>query len=246
MIPMNSANRKKVAFITGANSGIGLATVKTFLNSNYDVIAHCNSNDSNLLKLKEKLLGIVKADFSLQSSIVEMLQERVFLENNIDILVNNAATYLNFSDFENISLSEVDTVFNVNLKAPMYLTQRLLPNMKSKKWGRVIFVSSCSVKHGGSPRTIHYTMSKSALESLARGVAKEGAPYGVLSNVVRPGFIDTKFHSLNKGKKLEERAKFLMLNRPGDPTEVASMIKFLCSEEASFCTGAIYDVDGGE
>jgi len=237
---------KKIAFVTGANSGIGLATVKILLKSGYGVIAHFNSDDSNLVSLKDELVGIVKADFKKLESIEEMLSEKVFQTNQVDILINNAGAYLNTCEFEHIPLSELELIFNVNLKAPMLLAQRLLPAMKRSRWGRIIFISSCSVKHGGSPRTIHYTMSKAAIESLSRGVAKEGAAHGVLSNVVRAGFVDTKFHALNKGKNLEARAELLMLKRPGFASEVASMVKFLCSDEASFCTGSIYDVDGGE
>lgn len=238
--------KTRTAFVTGANSGIGLAITEELLQNGHRVIAHYNSDRSNLAKITNDKLHPIQCNFSKPELIEDMLLNKIFKEFPVDILINNAGTYLKTSNFESIPMDEFDEVLQVNLKAPLILTQKLLPHMKEQKWGRVINISSCNLKHGGNPATVHYTISKGSLEILSKAVAKEGAPFNILSNSVRVGFVETKFHSLNEGKDLQERAKFLMLKRAGQPIEIANVIKFLCGNESSFITGTTIEVDGGE
>ena len=121
-----------------------------------------------------------------------------------------------------------------------------MKHMKRNKCGRIINISSIGVKYGGHPNSAPYTISKAALEAMTILFAKAGAPHNVLVNAVRVGATDTDFHKLNPSKDLSSRINLIPLKRLADPSEIASTIYFLASEESSFVTGSVITVAGGE
>lgn len=235
-----------VALITGANNGIGLATVKEFLNKGYRIIAHYNTAKDNIDRLDADELSTVQADLSVTKNVRDLFETVIKSHERIHILVNNAGTSSAPEDIENISIEEMNYVLDVNLKAPFVLSQLALLHMKKAHWGRIINISSIGIKFGGNPSTVSYTVSKAALEAMTIAFAKAGAPYNVLVNAIRVGVIDTKFHTHDPTKDLGQRAKLIPLGRTADPSEIAKTVEFLASENASFTTGSIVTTAGGE
>ena len=236
------------ALISGASSGIGLASAARFLKEGLSVVALYRSDKSQLEELQKKYpkLHIKKVHLEQKDQLQKLIEDILETFGVIDCLVNCAGSYYKANSFEEIDLNSWDEVFSVNLKAPLHLAKELIPAMKSQKWGRIINISSCSVKHGGNPKSSAYTASKAALEALSISIAKEGAPHNILSNAVRVGVTDTKFHAANPAKNMQKRINQIGLKRMAEPEEIASFIWFLCSEDASFITGSVHDVDGGD
>ena len=237
---------KKTILITGANSGIGLSLVKTYLAKDYIVYAHYNRLNNNLLKLKNNLLYLVQGDFSDTKEIKKVFYSCVKKGMDIDILINNAGTFSQAKNIEEIIEQDFDRVFQVNLKAPFLLSQMALGVMKEKQWGRIINISSIGVKFGGGVGSVPYTVSKSGLETMTLAFSKAGAPYNVLVNAIRVGVTDTKFHDLNPNKNLENRAGLIPLKRMATTKEIADTIYFLTTDKSSYTTGSIITIAGGE
>lgn len=235
----------RTALVTGANSGIGFAVVTRLLAEGHKVIAHIRENLGDLEGIQDdNQLEIVRADLSDLESVSQMTSDPKV--QGVDILVNNAGTYCFRDDFESIVVKDVEHLLRVNVIAPMVLCQAVIPIMIERGWGRIVNVSSVSVSHGGAARSIDYTFSKSALESMTWTLSKSLAPKNVLVNAIRVGVTDTKFHQLNSTKSLEDRIRTIPIGRMADPGEIAETIFFLCSDQASFISGTVLEATGGE
>ena len=235
----------RTALVTGANSGIGFAVVTRLLAEGHKVIAHIREHLGDLEGIQDdNQLEIVRADLSDIESVSQMTSDPKV--QGVDILVNNAGTYCFRDDFESIVVKDVEHLLRVNVIAPMVLCQAVIPIMIERGWGRIVNVSSVSVSHGGAARSIDYTFSKSALESMTWTLSKSLAPKNVLVNAIRVGVTDTKFHQLNSTKSLEDRIRTIPIGRMADPGEIAETIFFLCSDQASFISGTVLEATGGE
>lgn len=235
----------RTVLVTGASSGIGFAAVERFLENGDRVIAHVRENLGELDGLEIcDALRIVRADFSDIGAIMEMASDQNLL--TVDILINNAGTYCFRDTFEEIQGEEVENLMRVNVIAPLMLCQTVIPGMVERRWGRILNVSSVSVSHGGASRSVDYTFSKAALESMTKTMAKHLAVNNVLINAIRVGVTDTKMHELNPTKDLEDRISTIPIGRMADRNEIVDMMLFLCSEQSSFISGTVVEVTGGE
>ncbi len=241
----------KVALITGASSGIGRETAKLFAKNGYFVIAHYNTNrqgvDSLITELeKEGFSSVVfgvQADFNDVSSIHDMFNEIQKSFKHIDVLVNNAGIGL-YKLITQTSEGEWDSLFNVNIKSAYTLTNLVLPQMIKRQSGKIINVSSIWGNVGASME-VAYSASKSAVIGYTKALAKEVALCGITVNCVCPGVIDTQMNKRFSDGEMEELKNATPLGRLGRADEIAGLIYFLASDNASFITGQVITSDGG-
>jgi NAD(P)-dependent dehydrogenase (short-subunit alcohol dehydrogenase family) len=241
--------RNKVAIVTGAGRGIGLATARALAREGARV-AIC---DIRAELLDEALAGIealggealaFQVDVTRREQIQHMVDETSRRWGAIDVLVNNAGIY-EVLPFEEISEAQWDRLLAVNLKGAFLCCQAIVPLMKRQGSGRIVNIASSAGKTGGTLAGAHYSVSKAGLICLAKQLARELGPHGITVNAVAPGRIDTPMiHSVTE----EENQAFAQktpLGRLGTPEDVANAVVFLASDEASFITGEILDVNGG-
>lgn len=251
----------KTALVTGSTKGIGLATAMGLAESGAQVVINGRTQgavDAAVAQVKEALPGAhttgIAADIGTAAgcaSIVSKLPE-------CDILVNNAGIF-GLQDFFETPDAVWQTFYDVNVMSGVRLSRAYLPGMQARGWGRVVFLSSESAFNIPSDM-IHYGMTKTAVTAIARGLAKRMAGTGVTVNSVLPGPTLTAGvagmlqHEADKaGKSIEEAGRdFVRTHRPSSiirrlarVDEVANMIVYACSPQASATTGAALRVDGG-
>ncbi|XP_046385935.1 3-oxoacyl-[acyl-carrier-protein] reductase FabG-like isoform X1 [Ischnura elegans] len=246
----------KVAIITGASSGIGEGTALHFAKLGCRLLL-CGRNEGNLNMVKEKCegLGLSKKEVYIsvgdvckdddRDSLVKCAIERF---GKIDVLVNSAGILIG-SGIENQTLEDYDLQMDINCRSAFCLIKLALPHLVQSK-GNIVNVSSVTGLRA-FPGVVGYNVSKAAMDHLTRCVALEVASRGVRVNAVNPGVIVTNLHRRG-GMDEESHKKFLehskethALGRPGTVEEVAKVIAFLASDDASFITGATLPVDGG-
>ena len=242
--------KNKYVLVTGASSGIGFQIAKDFLLEGAFVGVHyCNNlkGAKRLLKYaKNKQCKIFKSDFSSSKEVSALWNEFIlWSKGRVDVLVNNA-DFVKPISLENLSEEEWDKTFQVNLKAAFQLSRTAFSIMSKKKNGRIINISSGGWKYGGGKDTIHYSVSKAALEALTMAFAKIGAPHNILVNAIRPGVTDTPFHKKIGRNDLSARRNLVPLKRLAKPSEISHMVLFLASSKSSFITNTIISVTGGE
>ena len=239
----------KVALVTGGATGIGAATVKALAEEKITVALQYSSSENEAKQIADQLndkgfkVEIFQADLSQAGNAENLVAQVKQKLGDIDILINNAGV---MSDASIIQMSDAlwDEAINVNLTAAFKLIRACAPSMVSKKWGRVINISS-QVALTGSANHAHYATAKAGLLGLTYSAAKEYGASGVTVNAVLPGRIETKMIADRSVGRLDEWLSQTPLNRLGRADEVASMINFLASDASSYITGASINVNGG-
>lgn len=238
----------KQALITGASSGIGHATAIKFHEAGYFV--HLLARDQNRLSELHKQLPnskVIACDLSSPQQIQNL--PNVIDLSKIDVLVNNAGIFF-VKPNEETSLSDWQLMFQVNVYAPAQLSALLFPHFKHNKSGAIVMVAS-TLAHKPTANTGAYSASKAALQNLTMSLALEGAPANIRVNCVSPGIVETPIHGLNdltaeqRKQKIDTLNKLQPLARMGKPSDIAQAILFLGSEQSSWTTGTILNVDGG-
>ncbi|MEX6690337.1 SDR family oxidoreductase [Danxiaibacter flavus] len=237
----------KVAVVTGGTSGIGFASAQTLINEGAKVIiTGRRKNDVDSAAEKLSATGIV-ADQSSLKSIEQFAAEVQEKFGAIDILFLNAGL-TTFSSIETASEEHYDSMMNTNVKGTFFTVQKFLPIIKDG--GSIIFMASVNASLG-APGSAVYSASKAAIISLNRVLAKELSPRRIRVNAISPGPIETPLYSklgLNEeqlkgfGNVLSGRS---LLGRFGQAYEIANVVKFLASEDASFINGTEITIDGG-
>lgn len=251
----------KQALVTGSTAGIGFATARSLLREGAQVTLNGRTQarvDAALAQLRAEFPAASVSGIAADLSSAEGCQRLIEQLPEVDLLVNNLGIF-EPKAFEAIADADWQRLFEVNVMSGVRLTRALLPGMKARGWGRVIFVSSES---GICPPAdmVHYGMTKSAQLSIARGLAESCTGSGVTVNSVLPGPTLTEgargfFDKLAAGRNqsfYEAARDFFVHARPTsilrrfvDPGEVAAMTTYLCSPLAAATTGAAVRVDGG-
>lgn len=239
----------RVAIVTGAGRGIGLSIALAFAREGARV-AVCDIDDS-LLDGAMAEIGAVdgearafKMDVTSREQIQGVVSEVDDQWGTIDILVNNAGIY-EVLPFEEITEEQWDRLLAVNLKGTFLCCQAVIPSMVAQGGGRIISIASSAGKTGGKLAGAHYSVSKAGVICLAKQLARELGAYGITVNAVAPGRIDTPMIQVASSEENEAFRLQTPLGRLGTPADVANAVVFLASDEASFITGEIVDVNGG-
>ena len=244
----------KTAIITGGGSGIGQACARAFCWEGANVVlfgrrkqklektAHELAETSQ--KLGSRVLTI-PGDMTRSEDLDRLVHETRNTFHRIDILVNNAGLFKG-APLHEISDDQYDEMMNINMKAVFQLTRRVLPVMMEQKGGNIIHISSI-LGIIAVPQVAAYNISKGALNQFSRSIAVEYGSYGIRSNAICPGLIETdKTADLMKDEELmQEWSKGYPIGRFGKPEDVANTCLFLASDESSFITGTVLPVDGG-
>lgn len=245
----------KLAIITGGTSGIGLETAKLFLKNNINVVL-VGRNKDKYVKARKELKSMISKDHSCDficadvgkvADCKRIITDVIDKYKQIDILVNNAGIY-HENAIENVEESEFDRIININLKGAYFLCKYAVPYLKQQTDAAIVNVSSDAGINGNFFCSA-YCASKGGLTVFTKALALELAPYGVRANCVCPGDIDTPLtreqFADNVEEGIKEAASLYPMGRIGKPEEVANVIYFLASKQASFVTGAVWSVDGG-
>lgn len=239
----------KTVLITGSSRGIGAAIARR-LNDEYKIIINYNKSKDKAFTLMEELretnpnVIAIKANVSDESEVENMfsIAEKNF--GHVDILINNAGIS-HFSLIQDIDFGTWKDVINTNLNSVFLNSKRAIPNMISKQYGVIINMSSIWGEIGASMETL-YSASKGAINTFTKAMAKELAPSGIRVNAIAPGIVDTDMmrNDFSESELLDLK-KEVDTNRFAKPEEIAGLVRYLISDEASYITGDIIHINGG-
>ncbi|MFC4870822.1 SDR family oxidoreductase [Negadavirga shengliensis] len=238
----------KVALITGGDSGIGRAAAVHFAREGADVCIVYKNEDKDaedtrkIIEAEGKKCVLVKGDIRSEKFCYEAVDRCLDQLGQLDILVNNAAVQFPEDSIADISHDQLRKTFEINILSMFSFTKAALPHLK--KGSRIINSTSVTA-YRGSHHLVDYASTKGAITSFTRSLAKQLAGEGILVNGVAPGPIWTPLIPASFDK-VSDFGKDTPLGRPGQPSEVGPAYVFLASEDASYITGQIIHVNGGE
>jgi dehydrogenase/reductase SDR family protein 4 len=236
---------------TGASKGIGEGIAHALAEAGAAVVVSSRKQeaiDAVAKQLKDKGLEAtaIAANAGKLEDIEKLVQATTEQYGGIDIIVNNAAANPVFGPVEQTEPWAYDKIMDVNVKGPFELSRLALTSMKARGGGNIINISSIG---GISPENMLgiYSVSKAALVSLTKVMAKEWGKYGVRANVICPGLIKTKFSQAlwSNEKIMKQIEQHLPISRAGTVEEIAGLALFLASQASAYCTGSVFTADGG-
>jgi len=227
----------KSVLVLGGSRGIGAAIVRRFTAEGASVVfSYAGSREAAEQIATETGSQAVHADSADRNAVIKLVSD----SGPLDILVVNAGIIL-FGDALEQDPDDVDRLFRINIHAPYHAAVEAARKMRDG--GRIIVIGSVNGDHMPLPGLAAYAVSKSALQGLARGLARDFGPQGITVNVVQPGPIDTDANP-EDGPLKELMHSFMAIKRHGRAEEVAGMVAWLAGPEASFVTGAMHTIDG--
>lgn len=239
----------KVALITGATRGIGKQIALTLSKEGYNIVLNYRKENEELESLIKEIenSGVeclaVKGDVSIFDDCKNFVNEAIEKFEKIDVLVNNAGITKDML-LARMSKEDFTQVIDVNLVGTFNVTKNVISYMMKARSGRIINISSVVGVSGNAGQT-NYSASKAGIIGFTKSLAKEVSSRNILVNAVAPGFIESDMTNILKDEVKEEIAKSIPLKRIGKPEDISKVVKFLASEDSSYITGQVINVDGG-
>jgi NAD(P)-dependent dehydrogenase (short-subunit alcohol dehydrogenase family) len=245
----------QVMIVTGGSRGIGAATAQLAAARGYAVVVNYRKDHDAAGRVVASIASrggraiAIQGDVSRSDHVVELFARTDRELGPVTALVNNAGIVAQMARVDTFDDERVTRMFAVNVVGSFACAREALRRMSTRHGGAggcIVNVSSAAAKHGSPGAYVDYAASKAAIDALTIGLAREVASEGVRVNAVRPGIIRTEIHAdSGDADRPAKLAASLPMKRAGEAEEVAHAILFLCSNEASYCTGTIIDVSGG-
>ena len=240
---------EKVVLVTGGSRGIGKEVAMKFAKEGYNVVTNYVSDKTDKEGLKKEFENnnvkalVLKADVSKTEDVENLVKQAIDTFGKIDVLVNNAGITRD-NLLMRMPEEDFDKVIETNLKGTFLVTKAVTKYMMKKRQGSIINLSSV-VGVAGNAGQSNYSASKAGIIGFTKSVAKELASRNIRANAVAPGFIETDMTDVLKEDVKEHIYNQIPLKRMGNPREVANLIYFLGTEESSYITGQVINIDGG-
>ncbi len=244
----------KIALVTGATGGIGFASAKALAQDGYTVVLNGRSAEAG-----EQAVAELKArGFNCELSLFDVTDEAAVTASvtaigekygRIDVVVNNAGGLGGRSRMEEMTTEFYRSVMALNMDSAFFVSRAAIPYLKKGENASIINFTSIAAWNAGGPGAGIYGVSKAAIVTFTRALAKDLAEYGIRANAVSPGTIDTAFHDnikKNNPAVFESWKNNILLNRFGTADEVGNIVSFLAGDKASFLTGEVVQINGGQ
>lgn len=243
-------NEEKVALVTGSSRGIGAATIMEFAKKGYSVVINYVNSEEEAMALKKQVEEeyhvaslAIKADVSREEEVSNMIEEVIHTFGHIDCLVNNAGIAID-TLFEDKTVENFRKTLDVNLIGTFLVSKYVGKYMLKEKKGSIINISSTNGIDTVYPMSLDYDASKAGVISLTRNLAIQYAPY-IRVNSVAPGWVLTDMNQELDSEFIKEECESILENRFADPSEIAKVVVFLASDDASYINNEVIRVDGG-
>ncbi len=245
----------KVMIVTGGSRGIGAATARIAGERGYDVCVNFRKDAdaaaavvTDIEKAGSRAIAVA-GDMSSESDVINLFETTDAELGRLNVLVNNAGIVDVQSRLEDFTLQRLERMFAINITGAFLCAREAVRRMSTRNGGEggaIVNVSSAAARLGGSGEYVDYAASKGAMDTMTIGLAKEVAAEGIRVNAVRPGLIYTDIHASGGEPQRVDRLKSgVPMQRGGDPEEVARLILWLASDEASYTTGSLVECSGG-
>ncbi len=243
---------RKTVLITGAGQGIGAAIAEELAKNGYDIAINYLTSESRALTLRDRLIRdydvnclAIRADVSREEEVLAMVRQIEEQLGPVDVLINNAA--IDLSNLFNLkNADEFRKTLDVNVIGAYNCAMATYRKMIDRKWGRIINIASTNGINTYYPMCIDYDASKAALISLTHNLAMQFGPY-VNVNAIAPGFIGSENELKGYDEEfLKQEIEKILVNRYGQPEEVAYLVRFLISDQADYINNTVIRIDGGQ
>jgi len=234
------------ALVTGGSGGIGGAIAERLATDGMQVWIHYRNNPDTARQVADRVTAaggsasIIGFDIADSAQCQQALDTLLAKEGTIDVLVHGAGITAD-APFPGMEENQWRDVIDTSLHGFFHVTRPLVMPMIRQRWGRIISISSIAALHGNRGQT-NYAAAKAGLIGATRSLAKEVASRGICTNVVAPGFVDTGMIEDIPAELIQE---VVPMKRAGSPAEIAAVVAFLCSDDASYITGEVLNVSGG-
>ena len=245
----------EVMIVTGGSRGIGAATARIAGERGYAVCVNYRTDAdaaagvvADIEKAGSRAIAVA-GDMSSENDVLELFETTDAELGRLKVLINNAGIVAAQSRFEDYTLERLQRMFAVNITGAFLCAREAVRRMSTRNGGpggAIVNVSSAAARLGGANEYVDYAASKGAMDTMTIGLAKEVAAQGIRVNAVRPGLIYTDIHASGGEPQRVDRLKSgVLMQRGGDPEEVARLILWLASDEASYTTGSLVECSGG-
>jgi len=248
------SSESKIAVVTGATGGIGFQVAKRLGKDGYTVVLNGIEDEEGAKRVEQLTAEGITAEYygfdvTNEEAVTSNIQAIGKKYGKIDALINNAGGLGGRSRFEEMTTEFYRFVMALNLDSTFFASRAAIPYLKKGKNASIVNYTSIAAWNAGGPGAGIYGTSKAGVQAITRALAKDLAEYGIRVNAVSPGTIDTPFHAQIKSTKPEVFASWknnILLGKLGQPEEVASVVSFLVSDDASFLTAETIQITGGQ